>query len=153
MLDVSTAHLFDVKIQVPVEEAVDVGNTPHGQRRVVKVTGGEFEGPRLKGQVLGGEDWLLLCRNDVLLLDCRMMLETYDGHRICMTYTGRRHGPPEVMARMERGEEVAASEYYHRVTPLFEAASQEYAWLNGVVCIGIGHKQPWGGLYSIHHVL
>jgi hypothetical protein len=57
------------------------------------------------------------------------------------------------MERMNRGEEVAASEYYHRVLPLFETASDEYAWLNGVVCIGIGHKQPWGGLYSIHRVL
>ena len=153
MLDVSTEHLFDMKIQVPVAEALDVGFTPRGQRSVVKVTGGEFEGPRLKGQVLGGDDWLLLCPNNVLLLDCRMMLETHDGHWICMTYTGRRHGPPEVIERMNQGEEVAVSEYYHRVTPMFETSSHTYNWLNGIVSIGIGHKQPWGGLYSIHQVL
>jgi hypothetical protein len=153
MLAITTEHLFDMKLQVPASDAITVGSTPHGERRIVKVTGGEFEGPRLNGRVLGGDDWLLLCPNNILLLDCRMILETDDGHRICMTYTGRRHGPREVMDRMNRGEEVAASEYYHRVAPFFETASSEYGWLNGLVCVGIGHKQPWGGLYSIHQIL
>jgi hypothetical protein len=152
MLEVKTEHLFDMKLEVPVSEAINVGAKPYGERRIVKVTGGEFEGPQLKGRILGGDDWLLMCQNDVLLLDCRMMLETHDGHLICMTYTGRRHGPPEVMERMNQGEEVGASEYYHRVVPFFETTSETYGWLNGVVSIGIGHKQPWGGLYSIHQV-
>jgi hypothetical protein len=99
------------------------------------------------------DDWLLLYPDGVLALNCRMVLETDDGHCISMTYTGRRHGPPEVIERMNRGEEVEASEYYHRVTPYFETDSEAYDWLNGVVAIGVGHKQSWGGLYSIHQVI
>jgi len=37
----------------------NIGTAPHGVRTVVPVTGGEFEGPRLRGKVLGGGDWLL----------------------------------------------------------------------------------------------
>jgi hypothetical protein len=153
MLEVTTEFLFEMQLQTPGSEAVEIGQTPYGQRRVVKVIGGEFTGPRLSGRILGGDDWLLLFSNDVLSLDCRMVMETDDGHRICMTYSGRRHGPQEVIERINRGEEVAASEYYHRIAPFFETASEPYSWLNGIVSVGIGHKRPWGGLYSIHQVL
>lgn len=152
MLEVKTEFLFDMKMLVPGSGAIDLGQTPSGGRRVVKVTGGDFIGPKLSGRILGGEDWLLLYPNDVLALDCRMILETHDGHRISMSYSGRRHGPPNVIERLNLGQDVDASEYYHRVTPYFETDSETYGWLNGVVAIGVGHKQPWGGLYSIHQV-
>jgi len=152
MSEIRTEHLFDMTIQVPVEQAQEIGETPMGLRRVVKVTGGEFEGPRLKGTVINGDDWLLLRQDGVMQLDCRMTLETHDGHVICMTYSGRRHGPAEVMERMGRGEEVDAGEYYHRVAPFFETASEKYSWLNGIVSVATGHKRPWGGVYSVHQI-
>src|SRR5262245_36196183 len=47
-----------------------LGTVSHGVRSIVPVTGGEFEGPRLRGKVLpGGGDWLLLRSDDVLELD------------------------------------------------------------------------------------
>ena len=153
MIEIKTEHLFDMAIQVPAERAEEIGDTPWGLRRIVKVTGGEFEGPKLKGTVVDGDDWLLLRPDGVLQLDCRMTLKTDDGHAICMTYRGCRHGPADVIDRMNRGEEVDASEYYHRVAPFFETASEKYAWLNGVVCVAAGHKQPWGGVYSVHQVI
>ena len=59
----------------------------------------------------------------------------------------------EMNLQVPVSEMVEASEYYHRVSPFFETASETYGWLNGIVSIGIGHKRPWGGLYSIHQVL
>lgn len=153
VIEVRTEHLFDMSIQVPADRADEIGSTPLGSRRIVRVVGGEFEGPRIKGIVVEGDDWLLQRRDNVMELDCRMMLRTDDGHAICMTYRGLRHGPASVMARMARGEEVEASEYYHRVTPSFETASEKYGWLNQIVCLAIGHKRPWGGVYSVHQVL
>ncbi len=153
MIQIGTEHLFQLAIQVPADQTQDIGDTPAGHRIIVKVTGGEFEGPRLKGTVLEGDDWLLLRPDGVVQLDCRMTLVTDDGHTICMTYRGLRRGPPEVIDRISRGEEVDASEYYHRVTPYFETASEKYAWLNHAVCIAAGHKRPWGGVYSVHQVL
>ena len=44
--------------------------------------------------------------------------------------------PPDVLARLARGEHVAPSEYYFRTTPRFETAAPRYAWLNSVVAVG-----------------
>src|SRR5262249_23311553 len=64
------------------------------------------EGPRLRGKVLpGGGDWTLLRGDGVLELDLRLTLETDDGALIHMTSFGLRHGPPEVIAALARGEE------------------------------------------------
>ena len=153
MTEIRTELLFRLSIQVPADQTQDIGATAVGHRIIVKVTGGEFQGPKIRGRVIEGDDWLLLRPDGVMQLDCRMTLETDDGHTICMTYRGLRHGPPEVMDRISRGEAVDASEYYHRVTPYFETASEKYSWLNGIVCIAAGHKQSWGGVYSVHQVL
>jgi hypothetical protein len=59
MTPMVSEHLFDMTIHVPAEQTEDVGETPWGMRRIVKITGGEFEGPRLKGRIVGGDDWLL----------------------------------------------------------------------------------------------
>jgi len=34
----------------------DVGDTPSGHQRLIPITGGTFEGPRLRGKVLPGAD-------------------------------------------------------------------------------------------------
>ena len=64
-----------MKLQVVVSPPEKFGTVPHGTRTVVPVTGGGFEGPRLRGLVLpGGGDWLLLRSDGVLELDLRITL-------------------------------------------------------------------------------
>ena len=103
---IQTRPLFELRLQVP--QIVDLGDTPLGRRRIATVTGGEFQGERLRGSVAGtpGGDWLLLRPDGVLGLDVRLTLETDDGQLVYMTYRGVRHGPAEVMARLNRGEAV-----------------------------------------------
>ena len=44
--------------EVTLRPPLDVGVTPSGHRRIVPITGGRIEGPRLRGDVLdGGADW------------------------------------------------------------------------------------------------
>jgi Protein of unknown function (DUF3237) len=50
-----------------------------------------------------------------------------------MTYRGIRHGAPDVIARLERGETVDPGDYYFRVAPVFETAATQYTWLNNVI--------------------
>ena len=64
-----------------------------------------------------------------------------------------RHGPPGVIARLEKGEVVDAAEYYFRIAPLFETASEEYSWINNIVAIGIGQRRADGPIYSVFEVL
>ena len=70
-----------------------------------------------------------------------------------MTYRGIRHGTPDVIARVEKGEAVDPGDYYFRTAPLFETAATQYAWLNNVVAVGIGHRRVDGPVYNIFEVL
>jgi len=133
----------------------DLGSTPLGRRRIAPVAGGHFAGDRLRGAVLphAGSDWLLQRGDGAFQLDVRVTLQTDDGDLVGMTYRGVRHASPEVSARIARGERVEPHEYYLRTTPLFETASERYAWLNGVVAVGVGERLPDGVIYDVFEVL
>ena len=108
MPEIKTELLFKVEFDVP--PTLDLGETPYGRRRIARVAGGTFEGPKMKGRVLdGGGDWLLLRRDGVLQLDVRVTLETDDKQHIYMSYRGYRHGPKDVIERLNKGEPVDPS--------------------------------------------
>jgi len=142
-------------LRVTVATPQSIGAVPHGTRRTAPLIGGEFEGPRLRGSVLpqGSADWLLLRADGVLELDLRATLRTDDGALISMRSFGLRHGPPDVMAAMSRGEAVDPTAYYFRTTPRFETAHPAYAFLNHLVTIATGDRRPEGPIYTIHEVL
>jgi Protein of unknown function (DUF3237) len=150
--EVRTRPLFVVRLDVRPLQVV--GATPGAYRRVGVVPSGVFEGERLSGRVLdGGTDWQNVRSDGSTALDVRLVLKTFDDALIGMTYRGVRHGSPDVIARVEKGETVDPGDYYFRIAPLFETAATQYAWLNNVVAIGIGHRRTDGAVYSIFEVL
>ena len=152
MTDVQTRLLFTIELEVG--EIQMCGKTPLGERRVVPVKGGRFEGLRLKGTVAeGGSDWILARPDGSLQLNVRLVLKTDDGALIGMTYQGYRHGPQAVIERLNRGEKVDPSEYYFRTAPFFETAAPKYAWLNGIVAVALGHRLPSGPVYRVFEIL
>jgi len=131
-----------------------LGAVPHGTRSFVPVTGGDFDGPRLRGKVLpGGGDWLLLRSDGVLELDLRITLETDDHALIAMTFQGLRHGPPDVIAALGRGEAVDPARYYFRTLPRFETSAEAYAFLNRIVAVGSGEARPDGAVHRIDEIV
>jgi hypothetical protein len=121
----------------------ELGGTPQGRRRIIYITGGTFSGARLKGRVLpGGADWQVLREDGVLVLDTRYTLETHDGALIYVQNRGIRHGPPEVMEKLSKGEPVDPSLYYMRTHPILETGDPRYAWLNRIVCVATGERLP-----------
>ncbi len=126
--------LMTVKIAAAPPQKL--GAVPHGIRSIVPVTGGDFEGPRLRGKVLpGGGDWLLLRPDGVLELDLRITLETDDHALIYMTFQGLRHDP------------------YFRTLPRYETSSEAYAFLNRIICVGVGEARPDGAVHRIDEIL
>ncbi len=131
-----------------------IGAIPHGTRSIVPVTGGDFEGPRLRGKVMpGGGDWLLLRSDAVLELDLRIMLETDDGALIHMSFQGLRHGPADVIAALGRGEVVDPASYYFRTVPRFETSTEKYAFLNRIITVSVGETRPDGAVHRIEEIL
>ena len=141
-------------VRISAAPAQKVGTVPHGTRLIVPVTGGDFEGPRLRGKILpGGGDWLLLRADGVLELDLRITLETDDHALIYMTFQGLRHGPADAIAALGRGEVVDPARYYFRTVPRFETSAETYAFLNRIVTVGVGETRPDGAVHRIDEVL
>lgn len=141
-------------LQVVIAGAQKIGAVPHGTRVTAPIASGDFEGPRMRGKVLpGGGDWTLLRGDGVLELDLRITLETDDGALIHMTSFGLRHGPPEVIAALARGESVDPSAYYFRTMPRFETGHPQYAFLNRLLAAATGDRRAEGPIYTIYQIL
>jgi Protein of unknown function (DUF3237) len=141
-------------LQVTVAAIQKIGTAPHGTRVTAPIVGGHFHGPRLRGEVLpGGGDWTLLRGDGVLELDLRVTLKTDDGALIHMASFGLRHGPPEVIAALARGEIVDPATYYFRTTPRFETGHPRYAFLNRLLAVSSGDRRPQGPIYTIDEIL
>jgi hypothetical protein len=147
-----TRPLFVMRLDV--RKVQIVGATPGAYRRIGVVPGGSFEGERLSGEVLdGGSDWQTVRTDGATTLNVRLLLKTNDDALIGMTYHGIRHGTPDVVTRIEKGEVVDPASYYFRINSLFETAAANYDWINRVVAVGIGHRRADGPIYSIFEVL
>ncbi len=122
--------------------------------RVVPVTGGTFEGPSLKGELVPGTtaDWLRTEADGTSRMDVRLVMRTDKGQHFFMNYSGVRHGPAEVIAALGRGEAVDPASYYFRIAVKFETGDAELAWLNKVVAVGVGQRPPAGPTYDVYVV-
>jgi len=145
---------FLMTLQVVVVGPQKIGAVPHGVRVTAPIASGQFEGPRLRGKVVSASgDWTLLRADGVLELDLRLTLETDDGALIDMRSFGLRHGPPDVIAALARGEKVDPSTYYFRTAPRFETGHSKYAFLNRLLAVATGDRRPEGPIYTIDEIL
>jgi hypothetical protein len=148
---VRTRPLFVLREQVP--PLLVVGQTPNAFRRIGVIQGGSFEGERLSGEVVSGNDWQAVRTDSCIKLDVRLVLRTTDGALIVMTYQCLRAGAPDVIKKLDYGEAVDPTSYYFRMNPMFETSAPQYDWMNRIIAIGTGHRLADGPLYSIFEVL
>ena len=141
------------RLEVTIAPPLDLGETALGHRRVVTQTGGTFTG-RLNGRLLPGTsaDWQLILPDGTALGDIRSTLETDDGHVLFARSQSIRHGRPEVLARLARGEPVDPSEYVFRTSTRIETAAPELDWLNTGIFVSVGGRLPDGVVYETYLV-
>ena len=151
LLSIRTRPLFVLREAVP--PLIVIGQTPDAFRRIGVVQGGSFEGERLSGEVVTGNDWQAVRTDSCIKLDVRLVLKTTDGELIVMTYTCLRAGPPSVIEKLDRGEAVDPASYYFRMSPFFETSSAKYDWMNRIISVGTGHRLADGPVYSIFEIL
>jgi hypothetical protein len=143
------------QISVYLDPPLAIGEHPGGNRLIVPITGGSFEGPRLKGKVLaGGADWLLVRSDGVGVLDVRYPIQTVDGALIYVHYSGYLTRVLELFPRWSAGERIPHEEYYFVATPRYETSAPQYAWLQQVVVLSIGYLIPGGvgnHVFAVRH--
>lgn len=135
---IDVEHLFTMTAELGDSSSALIRNGPAGTRFVVPVSGGSFEGPRLRGRIVPpGGDWVWSRPNRIAKLDVRLLLVTDDDQSILMTYQGigtpTDDGPTQL-----------------RTAPTFETGAESYAWLNDVQAIGIGTSDGESVTYEIY---
>ncbi|KMO18559.1 DUF3237 domain-containing protein [Methylobacterium platani] len=116
---------FVYEAVVEIAPLVPLGESPLGERRIVPITGGRFQGPRLRGTVLpGGADRQLVRKDGVRRLDALYEMKTEDGAiltvRNRVTIDPGRDGAPD----------------YRFSTIDVTAPEGPHAWLNRLVLVG-----------------
>ena len=109
---------FALELKVKLGQAYGVGETANGNRFIIPITGGTFEGPKIKGEVLpGGADYQMQGKNhtDIEAIYC---IRTDDGVNIHI-----------------RNKGIIAGNYFY-CSPKFEAPlGSKYAWLNDAIFV------------------
>jgi len=146
---------FLYRAHIDVEGFYDVGQTFRGHRQIVRVRGGWFEGPKLKGDILPGTgDWFIVRPGGVAEGDVRDTYRTHDGHIIYVSYRGLIDMPPETWERLGRNEDVPYTDYYLRGAPMFETAvDTPYTWLNNIISVSVGRQEALGVTYDVYRML
>src|SRR4029079_17686241 len=141
---------------VPGDRAniLDLGPAPFGHRRVVNLLGGTVSGAKLNGRILpGGADWQIMAADGALDIHARYTIESDVGALIQVDSKGVRNGPPEVMARLGRGEDVDPALYYFRTVMRFETAHPSTAWLNRILALAKGAREKNAVKLTVYEVV
>ena len=145
---------FLMSLAVDVGDVVSMGAVPLGERRVVGILGGTFEGPEMRGEVLpGGADWQIVRKDGVLELDARYALKEQRGGLIRVVSQGYRHGSPEVLATLGRGEEVDPAKYFFRTIMRFETGAPYLEWLNKTIAVATAERKARQVLLTAYTLL
>jgi len=144
-------HVCSYSVELaPIRE---MGQGRGGRRRIIPIVGGEVTGEKISGRVLDvGADWQTVFSDGLAELDTRYAIETHDGAVIEVINYGLRHGPPEVLERLARGEPVPPSDYYMRTHARLETGDPRYSWVNRTLFVGTGARNDASvviGLYAI----
>ena len=120
---------FALQLKVTLGEAYSCGETQHGRRTIIPITGGTFEGPAIKGTIInGGADYQLnnnaIGRTELEAIYC---IKTDDGVNIHVRNRG-------IIANGK--DEQGNPTFYFKAAPQFEApADSKYAWLNNAIFV------------------
>lgn len=141
-------------LSVDVGEVVTMGPGPLGERRVVAILGGRFDGPAMRGSVLaGGNDWQIVRADGVLDIDARYGLKEEGGGVIRVVSQGYRHAAPGVLASLARGEAVDPAKVFFRTVLRFETGDANLAWLNKTIAVATAERRARQVLLTAYRLL
>jgi len=152
MPELKSAYIGELMMEVT--GSYMLGDAPVGKRRLDRLDKGHFKGPKIQAEIVtGGMDILLGGTDGAVRPDVRLILKLDDGEILLIQYRGVRHAPAEVMQRIAKGERVPPNEYYLRTSLVFETASKQYHWMNRIVGVGVGRREPSAVFYDVFEVL
>lgn len=144
-------HFCDLFVEL--SPIIEMGNGRAGKRRIIPIIGGDVRGERVNGKILNvGADWQTILPDRTAELIARYAFETDDGAVIEIDNYGFRHGPPEVIEALAKGEDVDPADYYMRTMAKLETGDERYAWVNNRLFVGSGSRQAKSVKISLYEV-
>jgi len=140
-------------ISAKLDAIRSIGRTPYGERRIINILGGSVSGPKLTGRILpGGADWQIIRGDGAADIKARYTIESDAGALIMVSSDGLRHGPPDVMASLARGDSVDPRLYYFRTVMRFETADPAVDWLNRTLGLARGQREARSVRLDVYEV-
>ncbi len=140
-------------VHAELADILQFGATPIGERRVINILGGTVTG-KLTGKILpGGADWQFIRADGASHVEARYTIQADSGAYVLVNSEGIRHGPPDVLARLLKGEQVDPSLYYFRTCMRFETGDKDLDWLNRVITIARGQREKNAVRLDVYEVL
>ena len=103
-----------------------------------------------RGAILGAAAGAIA--GNVLDRQAQALQQSLSNPNIQVINRGLRHGPPEVLARIFRGESVDPAEYYFRTVGEFEAPLGPHDWLNKAIFLGAAERRMDEAIVRFHRV-
>jgi hypothetical protein len=148
---IETKYVFTITAEIG--EVISAGETGHGVRRMIPITGGDVTGT-ITGKVLpGGADVQIIRPNQLIDLEARYAFATDDGAVIFIENNGIRFGPLDLLEKLKRGEPVDPALIYFRTRPKFETGAANYQWLMQHLFIASAARHPDRVVLDVHQVL
>ena len=149
---ISREPIFSLRCELA--NILDLGPAPFGHRRVVNILGGTVIGPKFAGRILpGGADWQIVAADGNIDLHTRYTLQSDAGALVQVDSKGLRSGPPDVLARLGRAEDVDPSLYYFRTVMRFETSHADTLWMNRILALARGARESNAVKLDVYEVL
>jgi hypothetical protein len=149
--ELSTRYVFTLTVEIGGVKSA--GDTGHGVRRIIPITGGEVRG-EINGKICAfGADFQMIRPNELIELEAKYAFETDDGAVVYVENKGIRFGPVELLQKLKRGEPVDPKLIYFRTVPKFETGSEKYRWLMENLFIGSAARHADRVVIDVHQVL
>jgi hypothetical protein len=146
--------VFDLHLQL--SGPTDVGQVgPAGLRRIVNVLGGTLVGTgsvSLKGKIQPGVDFQMIRPDGFTEIDAHYVIQMENGDLIYVTNRGMRHGPPELIAKLNAGQAIDQSKIYFRTVVSIETAAKALDWMNRSIFVTIGERAPMEAVIHVYRL-
>ncbi|GAA5060977.1 DUF3237 domain-containing protein [Nocardia callitridis] len=146
----SLAAAFEVAADLgPMQ---DHGVTRAGHRRVVPIVGGRITGLFEADVLPGGADWQVVRPDGAIEIEARYSAHTPKGEHVHIRTYGVRSGRPEVLAALQRGDQVDPSEYYFRLVVRLETSSPRLVELEQALFVAAALREAGQVRYTAYRV-
>jgi hypothetical protein len=138
--------IHEFTFRVMLKPPLPIGPGPIGTRVYYEIASGEVEGERVRGKVLGGGEWALLCPDGYLRVDVRSQIQTHDGAFVYAQILGLLELNEAAQNAIANGVGTEYGDHTFYMNPRFETGDPRYAWLNTTFFVAEGHLVAGSGV-------